>query len=78
MLNIPNFDKGFVLATDVSAVAVSAILHQDVDGAMAPIANYNRVLSAVECKYSTYECQAGLLGCEKFRSPLAQRGTPTL
>jgi len=38
VLQIPNYEKDFVLATDVSDVAVSAVLHQDVNGALAPIA----------------------------------------
>jgi len=51
-------------------VAVSAVLHQDVNGVLAPIAYHSRVLTAAERRYSTYEkeCLAVLFGCEKCRS----------
>jgi len=38
LLHIPNYEMDFVLSTYASDVAVSAILHQDVNGALAPIA----------------------------------------
>ena len=67
---IPNYDKDFVLSTDASDVAVSAFLHQGVNGALAPIAYHSRVITPAERKYSTYEkeCLAFLFGCEKCRS----------
>jgi len=67
VLQIPNYEKDFVLATDSSDVAVSAVLHQDMNGALAPIAYHSRVLTPAERNYSTYEkeCLAVLFGCEK-------------
>ena len=69
VLQIPDFRKDFVLVTDASDFAVSAILHQRVNGGLAPISYYSRLLTAPERKYSTYEkeCLAVLFGCEKGR-----------
>jgi len=41
VLQVPDFSKEFVLATDASDVAVSAVLQQRVDGSLAPIAYYS-------------------------------------
>ena len=75
VLQVPNFDKAFVLATDASDVAVSAVLHQDVNGVLTPIAYHSLVLTAAERKYSTYEkeCLAVLFGCEKCRPYLEHK-----
>jgi len=75
VLQVPNFDRAFVLATDASDVAVSAVLHQDVNGVLAPIAYHSRVLTAAERKYSTYEkeCLAVLFRCEKCRPYLEHK-----
>jgi len=48
VLQVPNFDKDFVLDKDPGDVAVSAVLHQDVNGVLAPIAYHSRVLTAAE------------------------------
>jgi len=55
VLQIPDFDKEFVLVTDASDLAVSAILHQQVGEELAPISYYSRLLTAAERGYSTYE-----------------------
>jgi hypothetical protein len=52
-LQIPDFSKEFVLVTDASDLDVSAILHQRIDGDLAPISYYSRWLTGVERKYST-------------------------
>jgi hypothetical protein len=69
VLQIPDFSKEFVLATDASDFAVSAVLHQRVNGELAPIAYHSRLLVAAEKGYSTYEkeCLAVVFGCEKAR-----------
>jgi hypothetical protein len=63
----PDFSKEFVLATDVSDVAVLAVLQQRVNGDLAHIGYYSRVLTSAEKRYSTYEkeCLAILYGYEK-------------
>jgi hypothetical protein len=48
VLQIPDFSKVFVLATDASDVAVSAVLHQRVYGQLAPISCFSRLLTPVE------------------------------
>jgi hypothetical protein len=48
VLQVPDFNREFVLATDGSDVAVSAVLQQRVDGVLAPIGYYSRVLTSVE------------------------------
>jgi len=75
VLQIPDFSKEFVLATDASDLAVSAVLQQRVGDGLAPIAYYSRVLTAAEWRYSTYEkeCLAVLFGCEKCRSYLEHK-----
>jgi hypothetical protein len=68
MLQPPDFSKEFVLVTDTSDVAISAVPHQRVQGDLAPISYYSRLLSPME-RCSTYEreCLAILFGCEKCR-----------
>jgi len=75
VLQTPDFDKEFVLATDASDVAISAVLQQRIDGGLAPISYHSRILSPQECKYSTYEkeCLAVIFGCEKCRPYLEHK-----
>jgi RNase H-like domain found in reverse transcriptase/Reverse transcriptase (RNA-dependent DNA polymerase)/Integrase zinc binding domain/Integrase core domain len=51
MLSFPDFDKEFVLSTDASGVAISAILAQEVDGHQRPIAYASRQLNEHEKNY---------------------------
>jgi hypothetical protein len=69
VLQVPDFTREFVLATDASDIAVSAVLQQRIDGELAPISYYSRLLTGAERKYSTYEkeCLAVLFGCDKSR-----------
>ena len=75
VLEIPDFWKDFVLVTDASDFAVSAILHQRVNWSLAPISYYSRLLAAPERNYSTYEkvCLVVLFCCEKRRSYLEHK-----
>jgi hypothetical protein len=75
VLQIPDFEKEFVLVTDASDVAVSAVLNQRINGDLAPISFQSRLLSPVERKYSTYvkECLDVLFGCEKCREYLEHK-----
>jgi hypothetical protein len=47
-LQAPDFSKDFVLATDASDLEVSTVLQQVVNGELASIAYYSRVLTAAE------------------------------
>jgi len=75
VLQVTNFSKEFILVTDASDLAVSAVLNQRVGDNMAPISYYNRLLTPDERNCSTYEkeCLAILFGCEKCRSYLEHK-----
>ena len=68
-LRLPDFNRRFVLQSDASDVAISAILNQEEEGHLAPIAYSSRKLSSLEKRYSIYEREAlaVVYGCEKFR-----------
>jgi hypothetical protein len=72
VLQIPDFTKEFILVTDVSDRAVSAVLHQRVSEGLAPISFHSRLLTDAERRNSTYEkeCLAMLFGSEKCRTYL--------
>jgi len=75
VLQVPDCSREFVLAADASDVSVSGVLQQRVNSALAPIADYSRVLTPAEKRYSTYkkECLAVLFGCEKCRAYLEHK-----
>jgi hypothetical protein len=77
VLQIPDFDKQFVLETDASDIAISAVVNQRVDGELAPIAYYSRLLTPAETRYSTYEkeCLAVVMDCEKARISMSTRNS---
>jgi hypothetical protein len=68
-LQVPDFGNEFVLLTDSSDVAISAVLNQRQGENLAPIAFASRLLNLAERKYSIYEieCLAVVWWCEKFR-----------
>jgi phospholipid-translocating ATPase len=72
VLQIPDFSKEFILVTDASDRAVSAVLHQRVSEVLAPISFHSRLLTDAEKRYNTYEkeCLAALFGCKKCRTYL--------
>jgi len=53
LLQVPDFEKEFVLVTDTSDNAISAVLNQRVWKDLAQISYYSRLLSAAERNYST-------------------------
>ena len=55
VLRLPDFERQFVFTTDVSDVAISAILEQDFGSGLQPIAFSSRKLNATEIRYSAYE-----------------------
>ena len=52
VLQLPNFDHQFIVATDASDVAVGAILQQDTGMGLQPIAYASRKLQQDEVRYS--------------------------
>ena len=82
VLQLPDFAKDFVLVTDASDVAVSAVLHRRVDGQLAPISYYSRLLSPAERRYSTYEkecllCSLAVINAECTSSTKSSNSTAT-
>ncbi|XP_047476454.1 uncharacterized protein LOC125030461 [Penaeus chinensis] len=55
ILRLPSKDKPFTLRTDASGEGVGAILLQEFDGILFPVAYHSRRLSKAECNYSTVE-----------------------
>jgi len=74
MLQVPDFNKEFVLVTDASDLAVSAVLNQRVGG-ISPGFVLQSPVDTLERIYSTYEKEyiAVLFGCEKCRSYLEHK-----
>jgi len=54
LLQVPDFENDFVLVTDTSDIAVSAVLKQKVNGQLAPVACYSKLVGPVERRYSIY------------------------
>ena len=75
VLQVPDFQKEFVLVTDDSEFAISAVLNQRVGLDLAPNAYYSHLLSTTERVYSNYEKEwlAVLFGCDKCRSYLEHK-----
>jgi hypothetical protein len=63
------------LVTDASEKAISAVVNQRVNGELAPVAYYSRLLGPAERQYSTYEkeCLAVVFGCERARTYLEHK-----
>jgi hypothetical protein len=63
-----------VLLCDASQVAVSAVLHQEMQGQLVPVKFSNRLLTAAERRYSVFvkEALAVIVGCKKYRPFLEQ------
>ena len=55
VLRLQNFNHQFVVTTDASDVAIGAILQQDTDMGVQPIAYASRKLQQAEVRYSAYE-----------------------
>ena len=75
VLEVPDFEKEFVLVTDASDLAISAVLNQRVGEDLVPVSYYSRLLSPAERRNSTYEKEflAVLFGCRKCRSYLEHK-----
>ena len=55
VLQLPDFERQFVVTTDASDVAIGAILEQDFGSGLQPIAFSSRKLNPTEIRYSAYE-----------------------
>ena len=68
-LSLPVMDKRFTLVTDASLYAVGAMLSQETDGQLKPIAFYHHTLTKPEQGYSTTEREllAIVLAVKKYR-----------
>ena len=69
LLKYPNFDLPFVISTDASQYALGAVLSQEYDGNLYPIAYYSRGLNVHEVNYAVIEKEALAIICamENFR-----------
>ena len=75
VLQVTDFNKHFVLVTDASNLAISAVLNKRVGQELAPVSYCSRLLTSAERNYSMYEKEylAILFGCEKCRSYLEHK-----
>ena len=55
-----DFNRVFFSVTDASNMAISAVLHQEVKGALQPIAYHSRVMTAAELIYGSMRNSAWL------------------
>ena len=55
VLQLPDFERVFVVHTDASEVAIGAVLQQDFGRGLQPIAYESRKLNDAERRYSAYE-----------------------
>ena len=55
VLKLRDFERQFVVTTDVSDMAVGAILEQDFGNGLQPVAFASQKLNDAEMRYSAYE-----------------------
>ena len=69
ILQLADFSKKFVLRTDASQDGIGAVLLQEFDGALFPVAYHSRKLRAAERNYSTVEREllAVVEGIKKYQ-----------
>ena len=72
ILMLPNFEKTFTLRTDASDLGIGAILLQEHDGTLFPVAYASRKLLNRERAYSSIEkeCLALVWGVQKYQTYL--------
>ena len=68
VLHLPDLNKTFILRTDASELGLGAILMQEQDGLLHPIAFASKKLLPCETRYSTIEreCLAIVWAIQKF------------
>jgi len=69
ILAFPDWEKSFRVVADASQYAIGAVLEQEVNGNMRPVAYASRTTNNAENNYSTghREALAALYACEQFR-----------
>jgi transposase InsO family protein len=72
VLRLPDLTQPFVLRTDASAEGLGAVLLQESDGVLHPVAYASRKLIEAEIRYSTIEkeCLAVVWATQKFQAYL--------
>ena len=55
VLQLPDFEREFVVTTDASEVSVGGILQQDFGNGLQPVCYESRKLNPAETRYSAYE-----------------------
>ena len=67
-MQLPNFNKKFILRTDASREGIGAVLMQESNGQVFPVSYYSRKLRAAERNYSTVELEllAVVEGVKKY------------
>ena len=75
ILQMPDYNKRFVLRTDASKEALGAVLLQEDEGILKPVAFQSKRLNGAESNYSTVEreCYAAVWGVGKFERYLYGR-----
>lgn len=75
VLKMPDFDREFVLHTDASRSSLGAVLSQEYQGQLLPVAYASRATNIHEKNYSAFELEAlGIVfALEKFRVYLEHR-----
>lgn len=75
ILRMPDFSRPFVLHTDASGSALGAVLSQNHNGHLLPVAYASRALNKHELNYATLqlECLAVVFAFQKFQQYLEHR-----
>lgn len=75
VLRMPDFLKRFVVHADASGTALGAVLSQDYEGQLLPVAYASRALNKHELNYNTLqlECLAIVFAFQKFHQYLEHR-----
>ena len=65
-MQLPNFNKQFILRTYASLGDIGAVLMQENNGQLFPVSYYSRKLCAAERYYSTVEELLAVVGVKKY------------
>lgn len=67
-LHFPDLNRSFVLQTNASSCCLGAVLWQDVDGVLCPVAYASHIMTLAKLNYTVTEkeCLAILFALEEF------------